>query len=157
MNDSSTAPAIFRLRDRIGRGRYLAWNFVFTILLLLGTVPLMMVAGEAAATWLSALCSAAVGMYLGVRRLHDLGRSGWIALGLLVPVLNLAIGLWLLCAPGDPEANRFGQAPPPNTRAVIVLAWAVPVVFVAGVLAAVGLAPHKSSFERARDEMEQAI
>ena len=157
MKDSSYTPSIFQLRGRIGRVRYLAYGFVFGILVLLASALVATVAGEAAATWLSAAATAALGVLLGVRRLHDLGRSGWIALGMLVPFVNLAIGLWLLCAPGDAGANRFGPAPGPNTRPLIVLAWAVPVIVVAGVLAAVALAPHKSNAQRARDEMEQAI
>lgn len=157
MNDPTYTPSIFELRGRIGRVRYLAYGFVFGILVLLAAAIGATVAGDAAATWLSAAATAAFGILLGVRRLHDLGRSGWFALGMLVPFVNLAIGLWLLCAPGDPAANRFGPVPGPNTRPLVALAWAVPVLFVAGVLAAVALAPHKSNAQRARDEMEQAI
>lgn len=157
MNDPTYTPSIFELRGRIGRVRYLAYSAVFGILVLLAGAMMATVAGDAAATWLSAAATAALGVLLAMRRLHDLGRSGWIALGVLVPFLNLAIGLWLLCAPGNLAANRFGPAPGPNTRPLIVLAWAVPVIFVAGVLAAVALAPHKSNAQRARDEMEQAI
>jgi len=157
VNDSTYTPALFQLRGRIGRVRYLAYGFAFGMLTLLATMLLVTVAGDAAATWLSTAASAALSVIVGGRRLHDLGRSRWIALGLLVPIVNFAVGLWLLFAPGNPGTNRFGPAPGPNSRGVIALAWAVPVVFVAGVLAAVTLAPHKSSFERARDGMEQAI
>jgi len=157
VNESTYTPSLFQLRGRIGRVRYLAYSFAFGMLLLLATLVLTTVAGDGVATWLPGIASAALSVVVGGRRLHDLGRSRWIALGLLIPFVNLALALWLLCAPGNPAANRFGPAPGPNTRAVIVLAWAMPVVFLAGVIAAVALAPHKSRFERARDEMEQAI
>lgn len=157
MNDSTYTPALFQLNGRIGRVRYLAYSFAFGMLLLLATVVLMAATGDSVTTWVSGLASAALSVMVGGRRLHDLGRSRWIALALLVPFVNLAVGLWLLCAPGNPDPNRFGPAPGPNTRGVIALAWAVPVLFVAGMLAAVFMAPHKSRFERARDEMEQAI
>ncbi|WP_323143285.1 DUF805 domain-containing protein [Massilia phyllosphaerae] len=157
MNDSTTTPVLFQLHGRIGRVRYLAYSFAFGMLVLLATLLLAGLAGDTVATWLSVGASAAIGIVVGGRRLHDLGRSRWIALGLLVPVVNLIIGLWLLFAPGSPAENRFGPAPGPNTRGVIALAWAVPVVFLAGVLAAFALAPHKSTTQRAHDEMEQGI
>ena len=47
-----------------------------------------------------------------VRRLHDLGRTGWYSLLSCIPILNAAFGLWLVAAPGEPMDNRFG----PNLR-----------------------------------------
>jgi uncharacterized membrane protein YhaH (DUF805 family) len=75
-----------------------------------------------------------VGLSLTVRRLHDLGLSGWWILAIwIVPaaleagavqlvnnpqlgstlssVVALAIGLWLWLAPGTRGANRFGPDP----------------------------------------------
>jgi uncharacterized membrane protein YhaH (DUF805 family) len=48
-----------------------------------------------------------------VRRLHDLGWSGWWALLLFVPVLGALMLVPLLLAPGSAGANRFG---PPVSR-----------------------------------------
>ena len=68
-----------------------------------------------------------------VPRLHDIGKSGWIALGFLalefvllfasdantmvmgIYVLAM-IGLliWLGCIPGDEEANKWGDPPKPG-------------------------------------------
>ena len=80
-------------------------------------------------------------MVLQIRRVHDLGRSGWWAVAatlapivLIVPVMTVAsldvasitgviFELLLLGAigapPGDPEENRFGPAPPYTLRRVI--------------------------------------
>jgi Predicted membrane protein len=41
---------------------------------------------------------------VGVRRMHDMDKSGWF---LLVPVYNL----YLLCQPGTEGPNRFGDDP----------------------------------------------
>lgn len=38
----------------------------------------------------------------GVRRMHDVGQSGWM---LLVPIYNLV----LLCTEGQPSTNRYGN------------------------------------------------
>ncbi len=51
--------------------------------------------------------------FLWVKRLHDLGRSGWWALLLLpFPYLNLAAGLfWLGFIPGVAKENEYGVDP----------------------------------------------
>ena len=158
--DPAHTPSLFALRGRIGRVRYLAYS-VLPNLLMLGASAGMGIAGSAGGTLalegLAALAALALAILIGGRRLHDMGRTRWFAAGLLIPVVNLAVFLWLLCTPGDAGANRFGPAPGPNTRAVIALAWAMPIVYVASVLVAMALAPHKSAAQRAHDEMEQAI
>lgn len=49
---------------------------------------------------------------VSVRRYHDTGRTGWLALLLFVPLINL-LGLALLCAPGTTGPNRYGPQPAP--------------------------------------------
>lgn len=48
---------------------------------------------------------------IGVRRLHDSGREGWLLAFVAIPLVNLYL-LWLLFQPGDPQANRFGEPRP---------------------------------------------
>jgi uncharacterized membrane protein YhaH (DUF805 family) len=43
-----------------------------------------------------------------IRRLHDLGYSGWWTFVSLVPVVNVAFGIYLLFAPGQDHDNDFG-------------------------------------------------
>lgn len=154
-------PSMFQLRGRIGRVRYLAYSFGLGVLVAAAMMLLMSTAvsdaGKSLAENLGLGASFIVSLIVGVRRLHDLGRSGWFALGLVIPFVNVAVGLWLLFAAGNPGANQYGPPPPANTRGVIAVAWIVPVVFIAGIVMAIMMAPQKSSFERARDEMEQAI
>ena len=45
---------------------------------------------------------------LAVKRLHDLGKPGLIALVLFVPVISF-VALFVLCLfPGQPGPNRYG-------------------------------------------------
>jgi uncharacterized membrane protein YhaH (DUF805 family) len=44
---------------------------------------------------------------VGVRRLHDLDKSGWWLLLGLIPIVGLILIYWF-CQPGTPGANRFG-------------------------------------------------
>lgn len=44
---------------------------------------------------------------VGIRRLHDLDKSGWWLLIGLVPIVGLILIYWF-AQPGTPGANRFG-------------------------------------------------
>lgn len=55
---------------------------------------------------------------LTVRRLHDLDRSGWWFLLLLVPAVNAFILMWLSCAQGTQGGNSYGSATTAVNRAV---------------------------------------
>ncbi len=48
---------------------------------------------------------------LSVRRLHDIGRSGWWWFIGLIPILNLLLVIWAIF-PGEEGDNRYG--PPPR-------------------------------------------
>ncbi|EGK61653.1 hypothetical protein HMPREF9081_0437 [Centipeda periodontii DSM 2778] len=56
-----------------------------------------------------ALC--VVSVMLMIRRWHDLGKSGWFSLLLLVPLVNLVVGLYLWVKKGDDGPNRYGEDP----------------------------------------------
>ncbi len=48
-----------------------------------------------------------------VRRFHDLNRTGWWALILLIPFIGTLLGIVLACLKGTPGDNRFGPPPKP--------------------------------------------
>lgn len=45
------------------------------------------------------------------RRLHDLGRTGWIQLVTLVPYLGTAIMIFFAAQPGQTGPNKYGPDP----------------------------------------------
>ena len=47
---------------------------------------------------------------LASKRLHDLGKSGWISLVLIIPLFGLIAVIFLLCASGDAFDNAYGPA-----------------------------------------------
>ena len=47
---------------------------------------------------------------VGARRLHDSGKSGWLQLILLVPLIGWIIVLVLLALPSDDD-NKYGPRP----------------------------------------------
>lgn len=48
---------------------------------------------------------------LSARRFHDLGKSGWLSLLMLIPVVNFFVWLFLLLAPGKSGSNLYGTQP----------------------------------------------
>jgi len=58
----------------------------------------------------------------GMRRLHDIDRSGWWLLVALIPVVGALVVVYLCCQPGTTGENRFG--PEPSTASFGALAQA---------------------------------
>ncbi|MDB5942385.1 MAG: hypothetical protein JWQ13_1951 [Ramlibacter sp.] len=57
----------------------------------------------------------------GARRLHDTGKTGWLQLLWIIPVLGWAVLIYLLAQPGEAGANKYGPPPEeqPGTAAVV--------------------------------------
>ena len=51
---------------------------------------------------------------VAVRRLHDVGKSGWLLIGMIIPVVNIVIGIMLLIyylKDSDRGTNKYGPSP----------------------------------------------
>lgn len=48
---------------------------------------------------------------LGTRRLHDVGRSGWMILIALIPIIGIIWLIVLLCKDSDFGSNKYGVNP----------------------------------------------
>ncbi|NHZ38512.1 DUF805 domain-containing protein [Massilia rubra] len=130
-------PRMFQKDGRIGRVRYLVYEMIITVLtvaamsaLLTWLIPAYgpMLSMFAMLVWIP---STAVTLVVTRRRLHDLGKSGWLGLLHLVPVANLLFGLWMVFGRGDPDANQYGVPPAPTTRALVIAAFLIPIAIVA--------------------------
>ena len=51
------------------------------------------------------------GLAVVVRRLHDVGKSGWYYLIILIPLIGFIWILVLLCTDGVKEENKWGTNP----------------------------------------------
>lgn len=52
-----------------------------------------------------------IGVFLAIRRLHDVHASGWWYLLVLIPLVNLIFLLYLFFAKGDNGDNAYGSDP----------------------------------------------
>ena len=99
--------------DFNGRARRKEY-WMFTLGNLIVAVVIGVVAGLIKFPLLVSLYGLAVlvpGLAVCVRRLHDIGKSGWWVLIGLVPVIG---GIWLLvlmCLDGEPNENQWGANP----------------------------------------------
>lgn len=59
---------------------------------------------------------------VAVRRLHDTGKSGWLLLAMIIPLVNIVIGIMLLIyylKDSDRNPNKFGPSPKYITREAV--------------------------------------
>lgn len=59
------------------------------------------------------------GLAITVKRLHDLGRSGWWILGFVIPLYNIWLAIKLYFFRGTPGPNAFGPDPIDEVTAYI--------------------------------------
>ncbi|KFE53394.1 DUF805 domain-containing protein [Pseudomonas syringae] len=155
---------IFGIQGRLGRLRYLAWTLVLMIasLSVIGLCAMVMSVSLIGGGLLMTVASAAAFVILiqiGVRRLHDMGWSGWLILLSLLPYMNSVFFLLMVLIPGNKSANQYGAPPPPNTRSIKVLAWMwilfIAVVFVSGLSG--GLDVLQEQLDATTSEYEQSL
>lgn len=119
---------IWGIEGRIGRMRYIAWSMVFMFALfpalLIGALAIKasVLLGGLVMTVIG-IAAIIVGIQISVKRLHDIGWSGWLLLITLIPFVGSIFQLLIFVMPGSQGSNRFGAAPPENSQAVKVLFW----------------------------------
>ncbi len=106
---------LIRFRGKSGRLEFLAvglggWIAIFMVSFILYFIELLIEIQEATLTTIWAAVALPIYVWLNltvsVRRLHDLGHSGWAILIGLIPIVNLFFSLYLFLAPGrsDPQS-----------------------------------------------------
>lgn len=146
---TTEVPRLLAWKGRIGRLRYLAYMLaLFGIVMVAGfalvfvsTIAFKLAGGNLWSSYVAFL-PALLGLVLCTpyivlmkRRMHDTGHSGWLLLLALVPLVNLLLGLYLLCARGSAGPNQYGLPPAADTLAVKLAGWVMLVVMVVSLAA----------------------
>ncbi len=89
------------------------WFFLFTFVLgvLVGVVSTF---SDTLYSVVSAVVNLALllpGLGLGVRRLHDIGKSGWNLLLALIPIVGAIILIVWFVKESDLQPNKYGEVP----------------------------------------------
>lgn len=90
--------AVFTGRAR--RSEYW-WFYLFNILV--AWIPII--------GWLWALAVLIPSLAVGVRRLHDTGKSGWYLLFCLIPLVGSILLIVWFCQDSEPGPNKYGPSP----------------------------------------------
>lgn len=112
----------FSLEGRIGRVRYMGWSLAPMIPALIALLLFFMGPGGIAVAIALLVATLVLAIRYIVLRLHDREQSGWLALLIVVPLINLGLILYLIFAPGTQGDNAYGPPPPANSAGVIVAA-----------------------------------
>lgn len=158
-----TSDSATKASGRFSRRSYLAWNMLIgLIFMVIGIVVALVLPGAQNALNEGAMSMPfliifgilyIVAIYYSIvfliRRLHDRDHSGWLALLIIVPFLNILFALYVLLAPGNTGSNQFGQ-PRPTRGWETVFAVLYILVFVIGMLAAIMIPSYQNYVERAQ-------
>ena len=105
-----TKYAVFKGRAR--RSEY--WYFyLFTVLVSI-LISIISCGSDKVGTVLSIVVSLALllpGLGVAIRRLHDIGKSGWCLLIGLIPLVGSIILIVWNCKDSEPQANIYGPNP----------------------------------------------
>jgi uncharacterized membrane protein YhaH (DUF805 family) len=110
---------LFSFKGRIGRYMYWAIYVALILVNIIFILPISIYVEEGRA---GAVILALVGLVISifccwiaaatsVKRWHDTGKSGWLSLTLLIPIVNIVILLYLGTVSGTNGANTYGNAP----------------------------------------------
>lgn len=162
MNNTIIDHAI-KPNGRFSRRSYLAWNMLIGfVILIIGLITAMFIPNAEQSFSDGAVpiplliiffILYAVSLYFSIifliRRLHDRDHSGWMALLILVPVVNIIFGLYILFAPGQAGVNQFGpQRPTRGWENVLAILYVL--VMLLGLVAAVMLPSYQNYVERSQ-------
>ncbi|WP_103535919.1 DUF805 domain-containing protein [Streptomyces sp. SM11] len=88
--------------------------WMFALISFVISLVLSIIGGLIGTDFLSYIYTVAIlvpALAVGVRRLHDTGRSGWWLLIALVPLVGAIVLIVFLASEGKPETNQYGVNP----------------------------------------------
>lgn len=141
---------ILAVSGRIGRARYVVYSIMLTMLIMFvaGVASAFLGAAGIALIVLGYVAVIVLSFMLTIQRSHDFNLTGWFSLLALVPLVNIIF--WFI--PGTDGPNRFGAKTPPNPVLVLIGVWVVPLVFIAGIVAAVSIPAYQDYVMRSEQK-----
>ena len=169
IHEEHNEKGFFSFSGRIGRLRYLAYVMgLYLLLILVGGIVGAVMGGaglfDAAnddlplSAWALLvpiyLVLLVYGFAFMVRRLNDIGWSGWLCLLVIVPFLGGLFALAILFIPGTDGENKYGMPAGPNTTGIKLLAFLMPGIAIIGIIAAVAVPAYVEYVEGAQQSQQ---
>ncbi|USP40757.1 DUF805 domain-containing protein [Acinetobacter sp. XS-4] len=155
-----------KANGRLGRLSYIAWMLLLSILAMLLIAPIILsgldslnnpTSIESFPSWMliSIFIVYLIGAYFNIiiviRRLHDRNHTGWLALLMLVPFVNLFFMIYLFAAKGTEGSNDYGPQRP-TLGWERVLGWIyiviIPLVFIFAIITAIMAPTYEGYIEK---------
>jgi uncharacterized membrane protein YhaH (DUF805 family) len=98
---------LFNADGRIGRRDWIIW--IVGIAIIFGIIAWLL--GDRA-QWVQgavSIIAGIAGIFMGIKRLHDLDKTGWLYLLGLVPIVNFFFWIYLIVWKGTDGDNRYGS------------------------------------------------
>lgn len=112
---------VFTTEGRFNRLRFLKYQLIWALISAVIGFILGFIGGFLSNDVQSLLVTVPTGIWsfvagvgsimISIRRLHDLNKSGWFMLFLIIPFVNLVFILYLYLAPGTVGENKYGADP----------------------------------------------
>ena len=112
---------IFTTEGRLNRARYIKYMVIFALCMAAAKFTMSCMAtlltGDPegglvmAITLVLAVIAGTGNVLMMIRRVHDLGKSGYFVLLAFVPIIGIIFSIYLLCAPGQVGWNEYGADP----------------------------------------------
>lgn len=104
----------FDFAGRSARPAYWFYTFTYFIILVVliivdGAIGTLSADGVGVLSGIAMLVHLIPSLSVTVRRLHDIGRSGWWLLIGLIPLVGIIVLIVFACLPSQPGSNRFGD------------------------------------------------
>lgn len=96
---------------RSSRSEYWFWVLFVILLSIVAGVIDNLLFGSSVLGTLVTLGLLVPGIAVGVRRLHDIDRSGWWYLIALIPLIGALVLIYWFVQPGTPGSNEYGDNP----------------------------------------------
>ena len=95
---------------RASRQEY--WMFIlFNMIFGIGIMGIDIILGLGFLDAIYTLAIMIPSMAVGIRRLHDIGKSGWMFLILLIPLIGFIWFITLMVTDSNPSENDYGPSP----------------------------------------------
>ncbi|GAA4650911.1 DUF805 domain-containing protein [Kistimonas scapharcae] len=138
--DAPTTIDAFSSKGRLGRVHFITYtSLCFLLAAVLSSTAWILATGSTSiipqgaaiiTTISTCLLAILACIPLQIRRLHDIGHSGWLSLISLTPLTNIPYFCYIALSPGHRGVNPYGNTTAPPSTVISLLAIVLPLLFI---------------------------